>query len=322
MPRISVIVPIFDSECYLSEAVDSILSQTFEDFELLLFDDGSTDGSSKIAREAAARDSRIIFLRGDHRGYVSWLNTGLEVAKGELIARMDADDFALPDRFERQVEFLERHSECCVVGTQATRIDPDGSPISRWRVPKDHAEIDGQHIQGRPGAIIHPSVMMRKDALSKAGGYRAGYEPAEDYDLFLRLAEVGRLANLGEALLKYRLHEKCVTFSRAEAQNCWTRQALADAWMRRGKAGSPPDPVNEHDTPSSEELMWDWALTAFSEQNFKTARKQAFRLLQRRPSELRRWVLLAAASMGPLAAQLKRIVPYRLGEYRAPKARI
>jgi glycosyltransferase involved in cell wall biosynthesis len=316
MPRISVVLPIFNSERYLSEAVDSILAQTFEDFELLLFDDGSTDGSSKIAQEAAARDTRVILVRGDHRGYVSWLNTGVEMAKAEFIARMDADDIASHDRFERQVEFLEKHPECCVVGTRAIRIDPDGSPISPWRVPEDHVEIDGRHIQGRPGAIIHPSVMMRKRALSGVGGYRAQYEPAEDYDLFLRLAEVGRVANLGEPLLRYRIHEKCVTFARAEAQSRWTRQALADAWVRRGKTGSPPAPLNDHKTPSTEELMWSWALTAFSERNFLTARKQAFRLLQRRPSELRRWVLFAAACLGPLAFRLRRFCSYRVGPYR------
>ncbi len=195
---------------------------------------------------------------------------------------------------------------------------PMAGQLVPWRVPENHFEIDEQHIQGRPGAIIHPSVMMRKNALRQIGGYRAKDEPAEDYDLFLRLAEVGRLANLRDALLRYRLHEKCVTFARAEAQTLGTREALANAWMRRRRTGSPPTPANEHNTPSHEELMWSWALTAYSERNFQTACKQAFRLLRKRPSQLRRWILFTAAFFGPLSFPLKRYCSYRVGPYKLP----
>jgi glycosyltransferase involved in cell wall biosynthesis len=318
MPRISVILPIFNAQRYLSAAVDSILTQTFEDFELLLFDDGSEDQSLEIAKEATARDSRVILMHGDHRGYVSWLNTGLEMAKGELIARMDADDISLPERFARQVQFLDSQRECSVVGTHATRIDPDGSPIDSWKMPERHEQIDQQHINGRPGALIHPSVMMRNSALVQIGGYRVAFEPAEDYDLFLRLAEVGRLANLPEPLLKYRLHDRCVTFVRAQAQGQHSRKALEEAFARRRLDGPLPPPLDIYVTPSTEELIWDWARSAFAARNFCTARKQALRLLRRCPSEFRRWVLFGAACSGPLAVHLRRICCYRVGSYQSP----
>src|SRR5271165_1464055 len=205
MPRITVLLPIYNTERYLCEAIRSVLGQTFDDFELLLLNDGSSDRSAEIAQDAAARDSRIVVVDGTRKGYVHWLNIGLNMARGELIARMDADDICSQDRFANQVRFLDAHPECSVVGTQAIRIDPDGSPIDSWWVPISHDEIDGRHMQGHTGRIIHPSVMMRKIALSQVGGYRFGFQWVEDYDLFLRLAEVGHLANLPEMLLQYRV---------------------------------------------------------------------------------------------------------------------
>jgi glycosyltransferase involved in cell wall biosynthesis len=256
-----------------------------------------------------------MLLGGKHKGYTHWLNTGLDLAKSELIARMDADDIAVENRFERQVHFLENHAECCLVGTQAQRIDPDGLPINRWMVPCEHAEIDSSHISGTPGGIIHPTVMMRACAARMIGGYRGQFEPAEDYDLFLRMAEVGRVSNLNEYLLRYRVHAASVTVSRAEAQHRGTRQALEDAWHRRGKQGPAPSPNCGRRSPSVEELHWYWAGSSFSERNFATSRKYASRLLRMNPREVRRWVLFFAATVGPVAFALKRLIPYRIGNF-------
>jgi glycosyltransferase involved in cell wall biosynthesis len=315
MPRISVVLPIYNAERYLSEAIHSVLSQTFDDFEMFLLNDGSSDGSAEIVREAAARDSRVVVVNGDHSGLVHWLNVGVDMAKGELIARMDADDICSHDRFAYQTRFLDARPECCAVGTRAVRIDPDGLPIDLWWVPEQHEDIDGWNMAGRTGAMIHPSVMIRKTALYQVGGYRSTLESAEDYDLFLRLAEVGQLANLPQSLLRYRVHPKSVTLTRAEVQTRLTRQALREAWTRRKKAG--PLPISRHDprTLSEEELIWSWAQAAFCGRNFRTARKHAFRVLWRRPSEFRRWVLFGAACLGPLAKQMMRICPYRIGPY-------
>ncbi|MCW5554725.1 MAG: glycosyltransferase [Verrucomicrobiae bacterium] len=313
MPRVSVIMPVYNCERYLSEAIGSMVQQSFTDFELLVLDDGSVDRSVEIARQAAERDTRITLVKGPHRGVVSCRNAGLDMAKGDLIAMMDADDIALPDRFARQVHFLDANSEYCLVGSRAIRVDSDGSPVSCWNVPETHAEIDGRHMRGESGAIINPSIMMRREVVLRIGGYRAGFDSAEDYDLFLRLAEVGRLSNLPAVLLHYRLHAKSLTFARAETQGRLARLALQDAWTRRGKAGLPPAARNIPAPASTEQLTWDWARTAFAAGNFGTARKQAFRLLRQRPLKLKRWVFFIAACLGPLALQIRRICPYRVG---------
>ena len=197
------------------------------------------------------------------------------------------------------------------------RIDEDGLPIDEWHLPEQHKEIDEKHMAGGGGAIVNPSVMMRKSAVIKIGGYRTDYDSAEDYDLFLRLAEVGCLANLPQVLLRYRLHAKSLTFARAVYQRQMAREALKGAWMRRKRPGSLPAPLLELRAPSEEELMWSWALSAFAARNFNTARNQALKLLRKNPGELRRWALLGAASLGPVAHYLKRVFPYRIGQYRA-----
>jgi glycosyltransferase involved in cell wall biosynthesis len=268
-----------------------------------------------IALAAAAKDCRVRPVSGEHRGYVRWLNDGLKMAHGELIARMDADDIALPQRLARQVAFLDAQPQCCVVGSRAIRIDADGSPINLCHVPEDHEQIDGQHMRSQSGAMLHPSVMMRRSALVQLGGYRPEFEPAEDYDLFLRLAEIGQVANLPEVLLHYRVHDRCVTFSRAAQQARCTRGALEDAWIRRGRTG--PLPPSHHDSrqPSHDELLWSWTRQAFAASNFRTARKHALRLVRRRPIELRRWALFAGACLGPLAVLVRRVCSYRVGPY-------
>jgi glycosyltransferase involved in cell wall biosynthesis len=317
MPRVSVIIPIFNSERYLSQAIRSIRSQQFGDFELLLLDDGSEDRSVEIARGAAKEDPRVIFVKGDHRGVVFQRNAGVELARAEFIAMMDSDDIALADRLACQVRHLEVDPECCAVGTAVMRVDEDGMPIDEWHLPEQHVEIDEMHMAGKGGAIINPSVMMRKSAVIKVGGYRTGYDSSEDYDLFLRLAEVGCLANLPQVLLHYRLHAKSLTFARAVFQRQMAREALKAAWLRRKRPGPLPAPILELRAPSEEELMWSWAQAAFHARNFETARNQARKLLRKHPGEVRRWALLGAACLGPLACYLKRVLPYRLGPYRA-----
>jgi glycosyltransferase involved in cell wall biosynthesis len=319
MPRVSVVIPIFNCERYLAQAIQSVRSQLFDDFELLLLNDGSEDRSAEMAAQAARNDRRIVFVNGEHRGVVYQRNLGMELATAEFVAMMDSDDISLPDRLAHQVRFLESCPDCVAVGTQAIRIDCDGFPVSEWRVPEQHHQIDHDLMEGRGGTMINPSVMIRKGAARQVGGYRTGFEfGAEDYDLFLRLAEIGQLANLPRALLQYRLHAKSMTFTYAEAQRTMTRQALKEAWGRRKRLGPLPPPLLDLRAPSEEELMWDWARTAFAAGNFRAARNQATKLLRRRPSDISRWVLFSAAWLGPLAFHLRRFCSYRAGSYRPP----
>jgi glycosyltransferase involved in cell wall biosynthesis len=318
MPRVSVIIPVFNCERYLATAIQSVLSQSFDDFELLLLNDGSDDRSGEIAAQAARNDRRIVLAGGPHRGVVCQRNRGVEMAKAELIAWMDSDDISLPERLDRQVRFFESCPACVAVGTQAMRIDEDGLAINEWRVPEHHEQIDADHMAGLGGTIINPTVMMRKNAVRQAGGYRAGFDAAEDYDLFLRLGEIGRLANLPHVLLQYRLHARSLTWARAEHQRRMVRQALTEAWDRRKKPGPVPPPLLELRTPSEEELMWEWARVSFDARNFRTTRNQALKLLRRRPSELRRWVLFCAACGGPLVSRFRRVVSYSMDPKRQP----
>lgn len=304
MPRISVLLRVYNGEHYLPQAIDSILQQSFDDLELYVLDDGSEDRSLAIARAKAAKDSRVIVVNGEHRGLVDGLNVGLGTAKGEFIAIMDADDISLRDRFMQQVHFLEAHPECCAVGSQAICIDADGLPVNRFNVPKHHDQIDDHHMRGLGAGIIHPSVMMRKSAVVQIGGYRPPFVWAEDYDLFLRLAEIGQLANLPQVLLQYRVHGSEVTSQHREAQFLAAKRALQDALIRR-KTDVPLPPL-ELEVKSEDDLIWLLVWKSFKARNFRTARKHAFRFLRRRPSEFWRWVVVCATCLGPVAFQIRR----------------
>ena len=171
-PQISVLMPVYQAERYLEEAVESILAQSFDDFELLALDDGSTDESPRILAALAARDDRIRVRVAPHAGLVRRLNQGLAEARGTCIARMDADDISYPERFERQLAFLETHPECVAVGTAVDEIDPDGRPIRPLDIRPNHEEIESRLLQGDGGALIHASALYRTDAVRGVGGYR------------------------------------------------------------------------------------------------------------------------------------------------------
>lgn len=200
---LSVLLPVRDGAETLDAAISSIRRQSFRDFELLVLDDGSRDASPDIARRHAAEDPRVRLLGNPASGLVAALNFGIESAQAPLVARMDADDVALPDRFERQVARLAAEPELLVLGTATVRIDAQGRRLGVAIPPADPAELS--RVLERVNAIAHPTVVMRRQALEAVGGYRRAYLRAEDYDLWLRLAECGKLSNLAEPLLEYRI---------------------------------------------------------------------------------------------------------------------
>jgi glycosyltransferase involved in cell wall biosynthesis len=193
-PAVSVLMPVYNAEQYLEAAVRSILDQTYRDFELIIIDDGSTDGSLAILQRLAAEDTRIRLVSRPNTGYTIALNQAIALARGQLLARMDADDISMPNRFHLQVDYLNAHPECVALGGRLIMIDPTGLKIMDFCKLTNHVQIDGAHINGGPSELGHPSVMMRRDAVVAAGGYDPAFEPAEDFDLWLRLAEHGRLA--------------------------------------------------------------------------------------------------------------------------------
>ena len=316
MPAVSVVMPVYDAAAYVARAVESILDQTLGDFEFLIYDDGSTDGSIQIVESYARRDPRIRHFRMRHAGYAVWLREGVSAANAPLIARMDADDVARRNRLERQVDFLARHPDCCVVGSRVLRIDPDGRPIREGDVPLEHDLIERALLAGRGEALPHPAALLRRAALLDAGSYRPEYEPAEDLELFLRLAERGRLANLPEVLLDYRQHVRKTSSRRGSEQRRMVARILREAHERRGLefagAGEPPALASE--TPAVD--YWcEWVRQSVAGGNLATARKYAFAVLRDEPRRLRSWQLLLLALLGLRVEPLKR----RFGRSRAQR---
>ncbi len=241
-PRVSVVMPVHNGGAYLAPAVESILAQTFADFEFVIVDDGSTDTTPDILRAFAARDSRIRVTHQGKAGLVASLNRGVGLARAAYLARMDADDLAFPARFARQVEFLDRHPPVAVVGTAVVRIDDQGREIKRNTVPTSHAEI--VEALREYTCFTHPSVMLRAEAVAAVGGYRSAYGPAEDYDLWLRLSERYQLANLAEPLLAYRVFPGQISVRQLDQQVLSVVGARAAA-RQRAVAGSDQTPAEE-----------------------------------------------------------------------------
>jgi GT2 family glycosyltransferase len=293
MPSLSVILPVKNLERFLAEAIESVLLQTFRDFELLVCDDGSTDGSVAIAEAFAVKDSRVRVLRQESMGLVRILNYGLEQASAPLVARMDGDDVALPKRFEKQVGFMAAHPDCVLVGSSAQTMDEEGWPVAAWTVPTEHEQIDGAHITGQQVNVIHPTTVYRRAMVLQVGGYRPVGKVCEDVDLWLRLAEIGRLANLPEQMLRYRLRAK--SFSSvysAEAAVLFTRVAR-EARGRRGLGENGLAKPNWQNSGSSSltEQSFNWALQSENAGNFHTAAKHARRVAFRQPWRRSRWVV-------------------------------
>ncbi|WP_202703967.1 MULTISPECIES: glycosyltransferase [Flavobacterium] len=211
-PKISVLMPVYNCELYIEEAIDSILNQTFSDFEFIIIDDASLDSTVSIIKNY--NDPRIqLIVKPQNSGLTNSLNFGLSIAKGEYIARMDGDDISLPERFVKQVAFLDKNPETVLIGTYFKIIGKDKIVV----VPEDHDDIKLAML--KDCCIGHPTVMMRKSYLDRfALIYDTQKEPAEDYDLWTRLLAVGKLYNLPEVLLNYRVHNSQVSHKRNEQQ--------------------------------------------------------------------------------------------------------
>ncbi len=214
MPIVSVILPVYNSECYVAQSIQSILDQSLRDFELIVIDDASTDRTLEIVR--SFEDERIKVLQKERNtGLTVSLNWGLLVAKGKYIARMDADDISLPGRLERQVHFLEENPGYGLCGTWVKTVGERAGVIKRY--PLAHDDIVVGLLVGSP--FCHPSVMLRKHVLeSNRLQYDPSVEPAEDYWLWVQLMQHTRACNLPEILLHYRVHPSQVSRERLRQQ--------------------------------------------------------------------------------------------------------
>lgn len=216
MSSISVVMPVRNAERFLDEAIASVTSQTFRDFELIVVIDASTDRSEEIARASARQDARIRVARNYGLGLVDALNTGCGLSVAAFVARLDGDDRMHPTRLQRQQDFLEANPQVVALGSPAVIIDEASRPIGRISVPVADAALRARLVRGNP--FVHSSMMLRRSAVAASGGYRNDFPLVEDVDLWFRLARLGKLANLPGPLVDYRRHSASVSAANDERQ--------------------------------------------------------------------------------------------------------
>ena len=296
--EVSVIMPVYNSARFVSAALESVLGQSLRDIEVVAIDDGSTDGSGEMLDQMARGDGRVRVVHRENRGIVATLNEGLEMARGKYIARMDSDDVAMPERFARQVAFFNEHPEHVCVGGLVLLMDAAGRPLQVLRPPMEHEEIDRAHMGGHT-SIVHPAAMMRAETVRRVGGYSPGIRFAQDLDLWLRLAEVGKLANIPSVVLKYRVHADSITSRHAEEQLNCMRQSCDLARARRGIAGQVE--IARHWRAEGEkqkaEAMLNFGWLAFSHGYRWTALVYGVKSVAARPAGVRGWKLLGCAAI-------------------------
>lgn len=203
-PSVSVVMSVYNGASHLAESVASILNQSFDDFEFIIINDGSTDGSALILDDFARTDPRIKILHQSNAGLPASLNTGIAMARGEIIARMDADDVAAESRFDLQVSYLRSHPEVGVVGGQCGYIDEHGGHTGKmWHVPTSSGAVVWKTLFRT--CIPHPGSMIRRSVLQELGGYDSLLRTNQDYDLWTRALFVTKLSNVSEIVVWRRV---------------------------------------------------------------------------------------------------------------------
>jgi glycosyltransferase involved in cell wall biosynthesis len=209
-PLVSVVMPAYNVEKYIGEAIESILNQTFKDFEFIILDDCSKDKTLELINKYADMDSRIVVMRNDENLKLArTLNKGFAAAQGKYVARMDADDCSLPERLAKQVDYLEQNPKVGVLGGYMLIMNQDGIIKGKRKYHATDENIRKHLFRYSP--FCHPAIMIRKDIFDKTQGYIHEYNPAEDYDLYFQLGKFCQFANLKEELIKYRVVENSMT---------------------------------------------------------------------------------------------------------------
>lgn len=254
-PSLSVVMPTYNAAEYIERSLESILRQSFEDYELIIIDDGSTDGTIELIEKQ--EDDRIhLIQREDENGITSALNRGIDETRGQYVARHDADDWSSPDRFDKQITYLESHPDVALLGTGAYLVDEDGQQISRRRV------LENPRVENliEHNEFVHGSVMMRQDALADLGGYDERFVTAEDYDLWLRLADAYSVANIDEPLYQLRQHDESIYGSNLETLKLYhvlaTRRVVNGFDDELYASITGDDPQSAIDMFTTEERTW------------------------------------------------------------------
>lgn len=297
-------MPVFNTASYLPQALESIQHQTCAYFELVVIDDGSSDGSSDILRRFAEIEPRMRLFVRSNRGLIATRNELLAAARGELIAWMDSDDVSHPERLQLQIDAFVADERLVCVGGAAQRIDPEGHPLSVEHHPTLHDDIVAGQLMG--GAMRFPTTMMRRDVALMVGGFREPFRIGEDLDLFLRLSEVGKMANLPMTIYSYRQHASS-TFVGLSSQ--WLnyrheilalaqeRRELGTDRLQRGETVSI-DPSSQFNTASLvADAYAEWASQALRSGRFEHAWKYARAALRSKPFSPRLWKLSLSSGL-------------------------
>lgn len=231
-PRISVILPAYNATQYIEQAIESILNQTFADFELIILNDGSTDNTPEIIKRYADADKRIVFVDNKvNQGLIAVLNQGLDMARGEFIARMDSDDISLPQRFEKQVAYLEAHPDVGVLGTLI-------HGFGKFNMPGIQIPVVTALDLLKDSYVAHPSVMIRKSILDKYNlRYNPDYKHCEDLELWSRMIFLTKIHNIMEVLLMYRITGNNISTQNWEYQQNLSKQIRNGLRRRLAAAG-------------------------------------------------------------------------------------
>jgi len=294
MPAVSILMAVSNGERYVEETIQSLRGQTLKDWELLVVDDGSEDDTPRLLARIAEQEPRLSVTTQANAGLTASLNRALASASGTYVARIDVGDVARSDRLALQKNFLDGHGDHVAVGSHLLWITPEGWPVAVYRCPLSHERIDAGHIAGHPGQMAHACLMMRRAALATVRGYREEFVVAQDYDLLLRLAEVGRLANVDDVLTKYRVDLAGVSSLRRDEQVRWVGEALQRARKRRGlpQLDEPPR-LRTFAHPS--DVLLKWVTEAIESGYYSTARRYAWRVLRCHPTLIALRLLLRAA---------------------------
>jgi len=306
-------MPVFNTAKYLQQALDSVSCQTHVDFELVVIDDGSTDGSVALLKSHANRESRMRLVLRENRGLIATRNELLRAARGGLVAWMDSDDISLPDRLALQLAAFAEDPMLVCLGAAAQCIDPDGEYLNVEHYSLLHQEILLDQENG--GAMRFPTTMMRRDIALQVGGFREPFKIGEDFDLLLRLSEVGQMANLAETLYLYRQHIASVCATLGPQWATYRDHILELARERRtfGKdklqnggeiAVASPQRIDKRRFESA--IYSQWARSALINENMPLAWRYSFAGLRARPTSLAAWrtaartlVTVAAANFNP-----------------------
>lgn len=302
-PRVSVLMPVFNSVKHLTAALHSLREQTLTNYELIIVDDGSRDGSTALLESMAGTDPRMRLTVRHNLGVIATRNQLLQAARADLIAWMDSDDVSLPDRLALQVSAFDTDPELVCLGTAAQCIDPDGRPLYVERYHTTHSGIRSDQQMG--GGMRFPTTMMRRRAAIATGGFREPFRIGEDFDFLLRLGELGKLGNLPDILYLYRQTTSSICATLGPQWETYRNVILDLARQRQGgrldqlQAGnaiyiSPPKAPSP--TKRAHRAYTRWSRLALADGNWAVACRYSCAAIRARPLAMEGWK--SAARLG------------------------